>query len=54
MASGFSNIIDAFTNNLIAERRYLVTHEARLSICPQVKQFIEEPTIRGFRIKLIV
>ena len=31
-----------------------LTDEARASIRPQVQQLIEEPTTRGFRIKLIL
>jgi hypothetical protein len=31
-----------------------LTDAARASLRPQVKELIEEPTTRGFRIKLIV
>ena len=42
----FTSLVESFTNNLIAEQRNV--------LAAQCQQVVEEPTERGFRVKLIL
>ena len=42
----FTSLVESFTNNLIAEQRS--------ALSAQCQQVVEEPTERGFRVKLIL
>ena len=57
-----TSLIENFTNNLIAEDRYRIelmrgtplTDAQRSALSAACRQVIEEPTKRGFRVKLII